>query len=125
MRALIVDDSKAMRMILRRALSECGFADFAEAADGRQGLDALQGSSPCPDVAFVDWNMPVMSGIEFVQAVRAEPAYDGMAVIMVTSETATENVEAALDAGADEYVMKPFTPDVVAEKLALARSARG
>jgi two-component system chemotaxis response regulator CheY len=123
MRALIVDDSRAMRMILRRALSECGFVDFAEAGDGQQGLDALRAGSP-PDVAFVDWNMPVMSGIDFVRSVRAEHTYDAMPVIMVTSETATENVEQALDAGADEYVMKPFTADVVAEKLALARSAR-
>lgn len=124
MRALIVDDSKAMRTILRRALGDCGFVEFAEAADGAQGLAALRDGAP-PDVAFVDWNMPVMSGIEFVRSVRAQRAYDAMALIMVTSETATENVEQALDAGADEYVMKPFTPDIVAEKLALARSARG
>jgi two-component system chemotaxis response regulator CheY len=123
MRALIVDDSKAMRTILRRALSDCGFVDFDEAGDGQQALDALRDGAP-PDVAFVDWNMPVMSGIEFVRSVRAERTYDTMPVIMVTSETATENVEQALDAGVDEYVMKPFTPNVVAEKVALARRAR-
>ena len=123
MRALIVDDSKAMRMILRRSLSECGFDDFAEAADGEEGLVALT-SGPTPTAAFVDWNMPVMTGIDFVRAVRSQSIYDSMALIMVTSETAIEHVQAALEAGADEYVMKPFTPEVLTEKLELVRMSR-
>jgi two-component system chemotaxis response regulator CheY len=123
-RALIVDDSKAMRMILRRSLTACGFDDFVEAGNGREGIDALA-SGPTPDTAFVDWNMPVMNGIEFVRAVRANPAYASMAILMVTSETAFETIQAAIEAGADEYVMKPFTPEVLDEKLALVRATRG
>ncbi len=117
MRALIVDDSRAIRTILRRALDGCGFDEYVEAADGREALDAIA-TGPLPDVAFVDWNMPVMSGIDLVRAVRADAAYDGIAIVMVTSETALPQIEAALEAGADEYVMKPFTADVINEKLA-------
>jgi two-component system chemotaxis response regulator CheY len=123
MRALIVDDSRAIRMVLRRALGECGFTDFVDASDGREGLTALAGG-PVPDAAFVDWNMPVMNGLEFVQSVRAHPEYSSMAIIMVTSETAFDHVESALAAGADEYIMKPFTADVLSEKLALVRVPR-
>jgi two-component system chemotaxis response regulator CheY len=122
-RALIVDDSKAMRMILRRSLAACGFDEFVEAEDGAQALAALR-ASPLPDVAFVDWNMPVMSGIELVRALRADTAFDALPVVMVTSETAHDRVELAIEAGADEYVMKPFTPDILTEKLALVRAAR-
>jgi two-component system chemotaxis response regulator CheY len=121
-RALIVDDSRAMRIVLRRALSACGFDDFVDAGDGAEGLTALQ-SGPLPVAAFVDWNMPIMSGIEFVTAVRSDPTYAAMVIMMVTSETATDNMELAFAAGADEYVMKPFTPEVIAEKLALVRTS--
>jgi two-component system chemotaxis response regulator CheY len=123
MRALIVDDSRAMRMILKRALRECGFVDFVDAADGREGL-AVLGDGAIPEVALVDWYMPVMTGIEFVRAVRADHQYDAMVVVMVTSETGSEHVEIALAQGADEYVMKPFTSEVLAEKLALVFSSR-
>jgi two-component system chemotaxis response regulator CheY len=124
MRALIVDDSHAMHMILKRALKVCGFDEFVDAENGKEALDALS-AGPLPEVAFVDWNMPVMNGIELVRAVRAESRFDAMAVVMVTSETAFEHVQAAIDAGADEYVMKPFTTDVVSGKLALVRASRG
>jgi two-component system chemotaxis response regulator CheY len=124
MRALIVDDSRAIRMLLKRSLGLCGFDDFVEAGDGQEALSALE-DGPLPDVAFVDWNMPVMPGIDFVRAARANSAYDAMAIMMVTSETAFELIDEALAAGADEYVMKPFTPEVLDEKLALVRAARG
>jgi two-component system chemotaxis response regulator CheY len=123
MRALIVDDSNAMHMILKRVLKTCGFEDFVDAENGAQALDVLR-SGPLPDIAFVDWNMPEMNGIELVRAVRAETRFDEMALVMVTSETAIEHVQAAIEAGADEYVMKPFTTDVVAGKLALVRASR-
>ncbi len=109
-------------MILRRALLECGFDEFTEAGNGAEGLTALE-SAPLPDVAFVDWNMPVMSGVEFVRAVRGERCYEAMSLIMVTSETSSESIDAALAAGADEYVMKPFTPQVLADKVALVRAS--
>jgi two-component system chemotaxis response regulator CheY len=111
-------------MILRRALKECGFVEFVEAADGREGL-ALLDAGPTPEVAFVDWYMPVMSGIDFVHAVRADHLYDAMSLVMVTSETASLHVDQALAAGVNEYVMKPFTSEVLADKLNLVLSSRG
>jgi two-component system chemotaxis response regulator CheY len=115
MRALIIDDSRAMRALLGRILSELGF-EVAEAGDGRQGLEALR-TQGVPDVALVDWNMPQMSGIEFVEAVRAIREYDAMRLVMVTTETEMTRVVKALGAGLDAYVMKPFTKEAVVEQL--------
>jgi two-component system chemotaxis response regulator CheY len=115
MRALIIDDSRAMRALLGRILSELGF-EVAEAGDGREGLEALR-THGIPDVALVDWNMPQMSGIEFVEAVRAVRDYDAMRLVMVTTETEMTRVVKALGAGLDAYVMKPFTKEAVVEQL--------
>lgn len=117
MKALVVDDSRAMRMILKRTLSQLGF-EVVEAGDGRQALDVLQVSGPV-DVALVDWNMPVMTGYELIQEVRGRRELDAMPIMMVTTETEADQVTRALDAGANEYVMKPFTEDVLREKLLL------
>lgn len=117
MRALVVDDSRAMRMILARVLRERG-CDVVEAGDGREALAALS-SGALPDVALIDWNMPVMNGLELVEAVRREPAYQGMRLVMVTTESESTQVVRALEAGADEYLFKPFTPDAVVDKLAM------
>jgi len=116
MRVLVIDDSRAMRAILSKIMSELGF-DVVTAADGREGLDRL-GEDDGIGVALVDWNLPGMNGCEFVQAVRKDSAWDDVRLIMVTTETERENVRLAMDAGADEYVMKPFTRDVLLEKLA-------
>ena len=83
MLAIVIDDSRAMRMILRRILTERGF-DVVEAADGQQALEAVS-AGPVPDVALVDWNMPVMNGLEFVAAVRAKPECRRMTLMMVTT----------------------------------------
>ena len=117
MRALVVDDSRAMRMILARVLRERG-CDVVEAGDGREALAALS-SGALPDVALIDWNMPVMNGLELVEAVRREPAYQGMRLVMVTTESESTQVVRALEAGADEYLFKPFTPEAVVDKLAM------
>jgi len=114
-RALIIDDSKAMRSILGRILRRLGF-EIVEAANGREALERLQAIGKI-DLALVDWNMPEMNGFEFVRAVRAKQMYDGVLLMMVTTETEMENVVRALAAGANEYVMKPFTPEVILEKL--------
>jgi len=114
-RALIIDDSKAMRSILGRMLRGLDF-EVVEAANGREALERLQGRGKI-DIALVDWNMPEMNGFEFVRAVRAKQMYDGVLLMMVTTETEMENVVRALAAGANEYVMKPFTPEVILEKL--------
>jgi two-component system chemotaxis response regulator CheY len=92
--------------------------EVVEAADGRQALEQLRKAGNI-DLALVDWNMPEMNGLEFVRAVRAEHIYDGVLLMMVTTETEMENVVRALAAGANEYVMKPFTKDVILEKLRL------
>jgi two-component system chemotaxis response regulator CheY len=106
-----------MRTILGRILGGLGL-EVVEAADGRQALERLLKAGKI-DLALVDWNMPEMNGLEFVRAVRAEHMYDGVLLMMVTTETEMENVVRALAAGANEYVMKPFTKDVILEKLRL------
>jgi two-component system chemotaxis response regulator CheY len=115
MTALVIDDSRAMRALLARLLGELGFT-VAEAGNGREGLEHLRAHG-VPDVALVDWNMPEMSGIEFVEAVRAVRDYDGMRLVMVTTETEMTRVVKALSAGLDAYVMKPFTKEAVVEQL--------
>jgi len=114
-RALVIDDSKAMRSILTRMLQGLGF-EVLEATNGRVGLERLEENGKI-DLALVDWNMPEMNGLDFVRTVRAEQSYDGVLLMMVTTETETENVVKALAAGANEYVMKPFTREVILEKL--------
>jgi two-component system chemotaxis response regulator CheY len=115
MRALVLDDSRAMRAILRRIMRGLG-CEVLEAANGRQGLECLK-KFGAVDLALVDWNMPEMNGLDFLRAVRQERAYDAMRVMMVTNETEMEEVTEALGVGASEYVMKPFTKEVILEKL--------
>ncbi len=117
LRALVIDDSTAMRRIIGRIVGQLGF-EVHEASDGQEALDRLAQIGRA-DVALVDWNMPRMNGFEFVQAVRRETVHDGMKLLMVTSETEMGQVALALEAGADEYMMKPFTKEALLEKLAL------
>jgi len=117
MRALVVDDSRAMRAILRKIMTAASF-DVIEAAHGREALAKLE-SEGMADVALVDWNLPEMSGVELVEAIRARPDYAPMRLIMVTTEVEREQMARALDAGADEYVMKPFTTETILDKLAM------
>jgi two-component system chemotaxis response regulator CheY len=117
MLALIIDDSRAMRMILGRILSAEGYT-IRDASDGPAALELLA-TGLNPDLVLVDWHMPEMEGIEVVAAIRAEPiAYPGK-IVMVTTETEMSQMVRALDAGADEYLMKPFTAEAVTEKLQL------
>jgi len=117
LQVLVIDDSRTMRLILGRMLRELGL-DVTEATDGRDGLSRLdEGLSP--SLILVDWNMPEMTGIEFVEAVRKPPYESDAKVVMVTTETEVPQVRRALEAGADEYVMKPFTKDSIFEKLQL------
>lgn len=122
MKAIVVDDSRATRMILKRALVAQGF-DVVEAGDGKQALDELEKTGPL-DLALVDWNMPVMTGYELIQAVRSQKGMDAMAIMMVTTESELSQVQKALDAGANEYVMKPFTDQILQEKLLLLGLSR-
>lgn len=117
MHALIVDDSRAMRRILRKIVEPLGF-EIAEAGHGIEGLQRLA-EQPDTELALVDWNMPEMNGLEFVKAVRANPSYERIKLVMVTTETEPAKMARALMAGVDEFVMKPFTPQILLEKLQL------
>ena len=115
--ALIIDDARSVRMILKKMMTELGFT-VEEAEHGQQAIEILQKNGPA-DVALVDWNMPVMNGFEFIQEVRKQSIYDEMKIMMVTTESELVRMIAALEAGANEYVMKPFTKDIIVEKLTL------
>lgn len=106
-----------MRTIVARILKQLGFT-VSEAGHGQEALTALQGK-PETTLALVDWNMPVMNGLEFVTALRAQERWNSVTVVMVTTESEVGNVEKALSAGANEYVMKPFTPEILLDKLNL------
>lgn len=117
MHALVIDDSRAIRLILARMLRDLGF-DVDEATNGREGLARLE-DGKTPDLVLVDWNMPEMSGIDFVTAARKPPYSSTARLMMVTTETEVPQMVRALEAGADEYVMKPFTREAIVEKLQL------
>ncbi len=114
MRALVVDDSRAMRTILTKMLTELDF-EVGQAEDGIAALAQMRRDVPA--VALVDWNMPNMNGLELVLAIRRQRGYADVKLMMVTTESEMHQIMRALEAGADEYVTKPFTRDVIVEKL--------
>jgi two-component system, chemotaxis family, chemotaxis protein CheY len=116
-RALVIDDSRAMRRIVGGILEDFGY-EVRQAGHGREALDVLE-EGYRPDLACVDWNMPVMDGLQFVSAVRSNPAYRALTLMMVTTESETSQIVRALAAGAHEYMIKPFTADAMRDKLAL------
>jgi two-component system chemotaxis response regulator CheY len=116
-RALIVDDSRAMRMMIARMMQGFGFV-VAEAADGREALAALSRGDR-PDVVLLDWNMPEVNGFDVLTAIRRDPRLADMPVVMVTTETEISQMSIALEHGVSEYVMKPFTKDILLGKLEL------
>ena len=117
MRALVIDDSRAMRRIVTGILEGLGY-EVQQAGHGVEGLNVLNGGW-LPELVCVDWNMPVMDGLQFVSAVRSNPAGRSMTIMMVTSESEHTQIVRALAAGAHEYVIKPFTADAMRDKLAL------
>lgn len=117
MLALVVDDSRTTRRILARYLRQWAY-EVCEASDGKAALE-LMARLPPPNVILVDWNMPEMDGLEFVRCLRSNPAWAQIPVVMVTTETEMDRIQAALASGVNEYVMKPFSPEVISEKLML------
>ena len=115
MRALIVDDSKAMRSIVGLIVKQVGF----EILEAGNGLEALEKLKTCGEVELilVDWNMPEMNGIDFLRAVRAQPGSSAFKMLMVTTASDLEHINTALEAGANEYLMKPFTKEAMVSKL--------
>lgn len=111
---LIVDDSKVIRMVARKILQELDF-NTEEAADGKEALEACLNSMP--DVILLDWNMPVMSGIEFLRELRTVPGGDEPVVIFCTTENDIEHIQVAIEAGANEYIMKPFDSEIIQTKF--------
>jgi two-component system chemotaxis response regulator CheY len=116
-RALVVDDSRAIRSIIGKTVKDLGFECF-EAGHGREALRRLAEVGRV-DLILVDWNMPEMNGFDFLVEARATPAWKDTVIMMVTTETEMAQVQRALEAGANEYVMKPFTRDMLREKLQL------
>jgi two-component system chemotaxis response regulator CheY len=122
MRILVVDDSTFERKLLIRILSRLGHT-CQEAVDGKAALALLPKAGPL-DAIMIDWHMPGMSGSELVVQLRADPSYRGIHLIMVTSESDHAHIAEAIEAGVDEYIMKPITPEVVDEKLQLLEFMR-
>ncbi len=114
MRFLVVDDSATMRRIVVNSLQRIGYTDVVEAGDGMEALDKLDAS-----IGFIitDWNMPNMTGLELAQAVRARAEFQSLPILMVTARSVREDIMTALDAGLNYYIVKPFTPQVLKEKI--------
>jgi two-component system chemotaxis response regulator CheY len=112
---LVVDDSRVIRKVARRIVEGMGFA-CEEAGDGQQALDACR--KAMPDAVLLDWNMPVMNGLDFLVKLRAEPNGKKPVVVFCTTENDMAHISQALRAGADEYVMKPFDGDIIESKFA-------
>jgi two-component system chemotaxis response regulator CheY len=117
-KALVVDDSKAVRMILAKTLKELGF-EVREAANGREALEVIEVEKTAVTLVLADWNMPEIDGLELLKRLRQKPELASLVIVMVTTETELGQMAAALEAGANEYIMKPFTKDILVEKLQL------
>ena len=117
-KAMIIDDSRAMRRILGQTVRELGF-EVSEASNGREALAKLNNMGPPVRLMLVDWNMPEMNGLEFITQLRQDERFQGSLIVMVTTETAVDQMVNALEAGANEYVMKPFTKEIIQDKLRL------
>jgi len=120
---LVVDDSRTIRTIIRRILLELGY-EVCEAGNGIEALQVIEAERASVELVLADWNMPEMNGFDLLKQLRQDPGLSSLKVVMVTTETEIENMAAALEAGADEYVMKPFTKDILTEKLALVGFAQ-
>ena len=118
-KALVVDDSRVVRMLLSRTLKQLGY-EVQEAANGREALEAIEAGNSGVQLVLADWIMPEINGLDLLKRLRQNPALASLAVVMVTTETEIDRIAEALEAGANEYVMKPFTRDILAEKLELA-----
>ncbi len=114
MKTLLVDDSSTMRRILVNSLARIGYKDCVEAEDGLVALTKFDSSI---DLIISDWNMPNMSGLELVRAIRSRPDGAQVGILMVTTRSSSEDVMAVLQAGANHFIVKPFTPEILKEKI--------
>lgn len=116
-KAMVVDDSRAIRLILSKTLADLGY-EVCQATNGKEAVAVIERENGI-SLVLVDWNMPEMNGLEFVQHVRSNPRFDQIPLMMVTTETEMPQMVRALQAGANEYVMKPFTKEIITDKLRL------
>jgi len=112
---ITVDDSSTMRRIIKNTLQKLGFNNILEAGNGIEGLNVMAKNKI--DLLITDWNMPEMDGLTFVKAVRAKPEYKELPILMVTTEAAKEDILTALRNGVNNYIVKPFTPETLQEKV--------
>jgi two-component system chemotaxis response regulator CheY len=115
MKILLVDDSNTMRRIEKNTLEKMGYADIIEAQDGAEAVKRVDAGGI--ELVLMDWNMPNMTGIEALKAIKANPAHKALPVIMVTSESEKSRIMEAIQAGASNYVVKPFQPETLQEKI--------
>ena len=115
-KALVLDDSRAMRSVLTKILMQFGF-ETVQASQGIEALAVMEREGATVDLILSDWNMPEMNGLEFIVALRAQERFAQVPVIMVTTETEVDQMMLALSSGANEYIMKPFTAEMIEEKL--------
>lgn len=120
MKFLVVDDSVTMRRIIINSLQRIGYTDIVEASDGQEALGKFEGGV---DFIITDWNMPNMSGIDFAREVRKHPVGVKLPILMVTTRSVREDIVTAVEAGVNNYVLKPFTPQVLKEKIDQVLSA--
>jgi len=113
MKFLVVDDSATMRRIVVNSLQRIGFTDIVEAADGAEALKKVDAI----DFVITDWNMPKVNGADFTRALRRQEATKQIPVLMVTARRLREDIMVALDVGVDSYIIKPFTPQILREKI--------
>jgi two-component system chemotaxis response regulator CheY len=117
-KALVVDDSRTIRIIVGRTLKELGY-EVCEAGNGKEALKVMAAEKATVNLVLADWNMPEMNGLELLKQLRLDPELASLKILMVTTENDLDHIVSALEAGANEYVMKPFTKDILREKLEL------
>lgn len=117
MKILLIDDSATMRKIQRNVLNQMGYEDVVEAENGEDAIHQMKVHDFAIDLILCDWNMPKMNGIEFVRKIRSVPNLQKIPIVMVTTEAERERIVEAIQAGAKGYVVKPFTPEVLREKI--------
>jgi len=124
LKLLVVDDSSTMRRIIKNTLARLGYKDVLEGADGLEGWSQLDTNTDV-EMLITDWNMPEMNGLELVKKVRADSRFKDLPIIMVTTEGGKAEVITALKAGVNNYIVKPFTPQVLKEKLGAVMGISG
>jgi len=124
LKLLVVDDSSTMRRIIKNTLARLGYKDVLEGADGVEGWNVID-ANPDVEMLITDWNMPEMNGLELVKKVRADERFKDLPIIMVTTEGGKAEVITALKAGVNNYIVKPFTPQVLKEKLGAVMGVSG